>query len=170
MSEEQTVIDKRNTMNAIADFALTCDAKLGFCPDPEESVKIIEEYADEIVHAALGLLPPERRAEAERKQYDPFMIGPFKIAHVSSQNVSVAKVKIGERVFSCEVDDEGEFCTVVIFDQGEKVIDMTVYRGKVTAFSIAVRAMKAYIRNLSGTKKGRRGFLPREISKMEAAK
>ena len=107
--------------------------------------------------------------EEPKPQYNPFMIGPFRIEHVSSKNVSVAKVKIGERVFSCEVaDDDDGFCTVTIYDNGNVAVEMTVHRGKVTAFMVAVKAMKEYIRQLSGNRhSGRRGFLPREIAKLE---
>lgn len=106
--------------------------------------------------------------EDPKPQYNPFMIGPFRIEHVSSKNVSVAKVKIGERVFSCEVADDDGFCTVTIYDNGNVAVDMTVHRGKVTAFMVAVKAMKEYIRQLSGNRhSGRRGFLPREIAKLE---
>lgn len=105
--------------------------------------------------------------EDPEPQYNPFMIGPFHIAHVSSKNVSVAKVKIGERVFSCEVTNDDGFCTVTIYDNGNVAVEMTVHRGKGTAFMVAVKAMKEYIRQLSGTRTGRRGFLPREIAKME---
>ena len=106
--------------------------------------------------------------EDPKPQYNPFMIGPFHIEHVSSKNVSVAKVKIGERVFSCEVADDDGLCTVTIYDNGNVAVEMTVHRGKVTAFMVAVKAMKEYIRHLSGNRhSGRRGFLPREIAKME---
>ena len=107
-------------------------------------------------------------AEDPKPQYNPVMIGPFHIEHVSSKNVSVAKVKIGERVFSCEVADDDGLCTVTIYDNGNVAVEMTVYRGKVTSFMVAVKAMKEYIRQLSGNRhSGRRGFLPREIAKME---
>lgn len=110
-------------------------------------------------------------AKAVKPQYNPFMIGPFRIEHVSSKNVSIAKVRIGERVFSCETVDIAGACNVTIFDNGNSVVTMKVQRGKVTSFMIAVKAMKEYIRQLSGNNhKGRRGFLPREIAKMEAAK
>ena len=106
--------------------------------------------------------------EEPEPQYNPFMIGPFHIEHVSSKNVSVAKVKIGERVFSCEVTDDDGFCTVTIYDNGNVAVEITVHRGKVTSFMVAVKAMKEYIRQLSGNRhSGRRGFLPREIAKME---
>lgn len=100
--------------------------------------------------------------------YSPFELGPFYIKHVSSKNVSVAKVRIGERTFSCEVEKlEDDVCRVVIFDNGTDVVTMQVRRGKVTSFMIAVKAMREYIRQLSGTRGGRHGFLPRESRKME---
>ena len=110
-------------------------------------------------------------AKAVKPQYNPFMIGPFRIEHVSSKTVSIAKVRIGERVFSCETVDIAGACAVTIFDNWNSVVTMKVQRGKVTSSMIALKAMKEYIRQLSGNNhKGRRGFLPREIAKMEAAK
>ena len=76
-------------------------------------------------------------------------------------------MKIGERVFSCETTDDDGFCTVTIYDNGKEAVEMTVHRGKVTAFNIGVRAMREYISQLSGTRSGRCGFLPREIAKKE---
>ena len=171
----------RHQMSGIADIALACDAKVGNCDDIEERAKIVHDHAARIALAALALCPPERladveaiwkaRAEAVKPQYNPFMIGPFRIEHVSSKTVSIAKVRIGERVFSCETVDIAGACNVTIFDNGNSVVTMKIQRGKVTAFMIAVKAMKEYIRQLSGNNhKGRRGFLPREIAKMEAAK
>ena len=169
----------RHQMSGIADIALACDAKVGNCADLEERVNIIHDHAARIALAALAICPPERQADVaaiwkavepeSKPQYNPFMIGPFSIEHVSSKTVSVAKVKIGERVFSCETTDDDGFCTVTIYDNGKEAVEMTVHRGKVTAFNIGVMAMREYIRQLSGTRSGRRGFLPREIAKKEAA-
>ena len=106
--------------------------------------------------------------QAGDRPYTPFRIGRFYIDHVSSVTLSVAKVSIGDRTFSCEVEKlEDDVCRVVIFDNGTDVVTMQVRRGKVTSFMIAVKAMKEYIRQLSGTRRGRHGFLPRESKKME---
>ena len=178
MTEAQVGV-LRDKMSAIADIALACDAKVGNCDDIEERVKIVHDHAARIALAALAICPPERQADVaaiwkavepeSKPQYNPFMIGPFSIEHVSSKTVSVAKVKIGERVFSCETTDDGGFCTAMIYDNGKEAVEMTVHRGKVAACNIGVRAMREYIRQLSGTRSGRCGFLPREIAKLEAA-
>ena len=102
------------------------------------------------------------------RQYTPFKIGPFNINHVSSVTLSVAKVTIGDRTFSVEVEKlEDDACRVAIYDNGKEVVSMRISRGKVTSFMIAVKAMKEYIRQLSGTRGGRYGFLPREEKKRE---
>ena len=180
MTNEHHQKELRDRMSALADLALSAEAKASFKTDPDEKAEVIHEYAAKIALAALALCPPERiadvaaiwkaRAEAVKPQYNPFMIGPFRIEHVSSKTVSIAKVRIGERVFSCETVDIAGACNVTIFDNGNSVVSMKIQRGKVTSFMIAVKAMKEYIRQLSGTNSGRRGFLPREIAKMEAAK
>ena len=106
--------------------------------------------------------------QAGNRQYTPFRIGRFYINHVSSVTLSVAKVTIGDRTFSCEVEKlEDDACLVKIYDNGKEVVSMRISRGKVTSFMIAVKAMKEYIRQLSGTRDGRQGFLPREEKKME---
>ena len=102
------------------------------------------------------------------RQYTPFKIGPFNINHVSSVTLSVAKVTIGDRTFSVEVEKlEDDACRVAIYDNGKEVVSMRISRDKVTSFMIAVKAMKEYIRQLSGTRGGRYGFLPREEKKRE---
>ena len=106
--------------------------------------------------------------QAGNRQYTPFRIGRFYIDHVASVTVSVAKVTIGNRTFSCEVEKlEDDACRVAIYDNGKEVVSMRISRGKVTSFMIAVKAMKEYIRQLSGTRGGRYGFLPREEKKRE---
>ena len=106
--------------------------------------------------------------QSGNRPHAPFRLGSFYIEHVSSVTVSVAKVTIGERTFSCEVEKlEDDACRVAIYDRGKEVVSMRVSRGKVTSFMIAVKAMKEYIRQLSGTRVCRHGFLPREEKKME---
>ena len=215
MTNEHHQKELRDRMSALADLALSAEAKASFKTDPDEKAEVIHEYAAKIALAALALCPPERIADvsaiwkeamtkpmpkpgtpdehavkppmamplalpsghdgveeagAVKPQYNPFVIGPFRIEHVSSKNVSIAKVRIGERVFSCETVDIAGACNVTIFDNGNSVGSMKSQRGKVTSSMIALKAMKEYIRQLSGNNhKGRRGFLPREIAKMEAA-
>ena len=179
----------RDKMSAIADLALSCDAKVGTltvrpntteAEDEADKCKTIHDYAAKIALAALELCPPERLADvaaifkekivakAVKPEYNPFMIGPFRIEHVSSKTVTISKVKIGERIFSCETVDIAGACNVTIFDNGNSAVSMKINRGKVTSSMVGLKAMKEYIRQLSGNRhSGRRGFLPREIAKLE---
>ena len=130
MTEAQVGV-LRDKMSAIADIALACDAKVGNCDDIEERVKIVHDHAARIALAALAICPPERQADVaaiwkavepeSKPQYNPFMIGPFSIEHVSSKTVSVAKVKIGEHIkkgdlllsFDLERIRKNDCCTLI---------------------------------------------------------
>ena len=63
MTNEHHQKELRDRMSALADLALSAEAKASFKTDPEEKAEVIHEYAAKIALAALAICPPERLAD-----------------------------------------------------------------------------------------------------------
>ena len=63
MTNEHHQKELRDRMSALADLALSAEAKASFKTDPDEKAEVIHEYAAKIALAALAICPPERLAD-----------------------------------------------------------------------------------------------------------
>lgn len=119
-----------------------------------------------------------RTEEEKQKQREiehfSFCNGVFPIHTVRSPSGSMGKCEINGRKFSfSSVDASGpddHACTVRIWDGGNQIAFMTVLRGRRIAEPMAMGAFKAYVKQLSGSKKfhGRGGLLKQALKRLQA--
>lgn len=120
-----------------------------------------------------------RTEEEKQKQREiehfSFCNGVFPIHTVRTPSGSMGKCEINGRKFSfSSVDASGpddHACTVRIWDGGNQIAFMTVLRGRSIAEPMAMGAFKAYVKQISGSKKfhGRGGFLKQALKRWQEA-
>lgn len=119
---------------------------------------------------------PRTEAEKQRQreiEHFSFCSGMFPIHTVRTPSGSMGKCEINGRKFSfSSVDASGpddHACTVRIWDGGNQIAWMTVLRGRSIAEPMAMGAFKAYVKQLSGSKKvhGRGGFLKQALKRLQ---
>ena len=118
-----------------------------------------------------------RTEEEKQKQREiehfSFCNGVFPIHTVRTPSGSMGKCEINGRKFSfSSVDASGpddHACTVRIWDGGNQIAFMTVLRGRSIAEPMAMGAFKAYVKQISGSKKfhGRGGFLKQALKLLQ---
>lgn len=185
---------KCGTCDKIGQNWMTCSKALCEIRDlcgPSILEKARGESAAEEIFSTLGMaeLPAKviphdepaaevpRTEEEKQKQREiehfSFCNGVFPIHTVRTPSGSMGKCEINGRKFSfSSVDASGpddHACTVRIWDGGNQIAFMTVLRGRSIAEPMAMGAFKAYVKQLSGSKKfhGRGGFLKQAMKLLQ---
>ena len=120
-----------------------------------------------------------RTEEEKQKQREiehfSFCNGVFPIHTVRTLSGSLGKCEINGRKFSFSSIDDSEgniderVCRVRIWDGGNEIAWMSVLRGRSIAEPMAMGAFKAYVKQLSGSKKfhGRGGLLKQAMKLLQ---
>ena len=120
-----------------------------------------------------------RTEEEKQKQREiehfSFCNGVFPIHTVRTPSGSLGKCEINGRKFSFSSIDDSEgniderVCRVRIWDGGNEIAWMSVLRGRSIAEPMAMGAFKAYVKQLSGSKKfhGRGGLLKQAMKLLQ---
>lgn len=140
----------------------------------------IGDIADVVSRVIRGTSAAREEVEVEKQkqreiEHFSFCNGLFPIHTVRTPSGSMGKCEIDGRKFSfSSVDDSlpnTHACTVQIWDGGEQIMLATVYRGKSIAEPMAMGALKAYVKQLAGSKKfhSRGGFLKQALKRWQKA-